>query len=681
MCKSRSDNVPHIFAVADCAYQDVLHHEEPQHIILSGESHSGKTTNMMHLLKQLLWIGKVGRQGNFHLFYYFYDAIVARKELEKYNLESGRRHRYLRSVTAPNGGAPANTVASDPAATNNNVRSFENFEAALRNLEFSDDGIKTIKNMLAAILVLGELRFRDGGDGKAEIENPRVASSVASLLSVDEKKLSWAMVNYCVVECGQAEKRRQSPEEAEEARDAFARALYSRLADWIVNSINLKLSFTRAVFILDLFGFECFQRNNLEQLIVNSLNEQLQYHYTQRLFAWEMQEREEEEVSNVAERLTYYNNRPTVDLLMAKPEGIVWLVDEATRKQQGAPFIVESLRKVKSTFCQTSANDNEFSVAHYTGKVTYDARDFYDKNRDFVPPEVTETMRLSNNSTIKEIFTNPLTRTGNLTQSKLDVAAAEAAAPNSGEGRPRRNSKWSAALLSDKQRHANRGYNTVSRGQFSQTRRMRTTTATFRAVCLELLRSLNNGGTHFVRCVRAELTGQPRGFQAEVVRQQMRALGVLDTVRARQGGFPCRVHFSEYKFLAFDFDETVDETGDNCRLLMVRLKMEGYAMGKTKVFLKYYNEEFLARLYEVQVKKIVKVQAMMRSFLAKRRVGQAGPKTPGALAGLGSSKDEGNDAFKDGTEEIEVPRSSRFRNPLASVLDYLEDDDDEPSDQ
>lgn len=27
-------------------------------------------------------------------------------------------------------------------------------------------------------------------------------------------------------------------------------------------------------------------------------------------------------------------------------------------------------------------------MAHYTGKVTYDARDMSDKNRDFVPPEM-----------------------------------------------------------------------------------------------------------------------------------------------------------------------------------------------------------------------------------------------------------------------------------------------------
>lgn len=91
-----------------------------------------------------------------------------------------------------------------------------------------------------------------------------------------------------------------------------------------------------------------------------------------------------------------------------------------------------------------------------------------------------------------------------------------------------------------------RSYNTQSKGQFSQTRRMRTATTTFRAVSLEVLRFLSSGGTHFVRCLRAELTGQPRGFQPEVVRQQLRALSVLDTVRARQRGYPCRVVFSEF---------------------------------------------------------------------------------------------------------------------------------------
>lgn len=58
------------------------------------------------------------------------------------------------------------------------------------------------------------------------------------------------------------------------------------------------------------------------------------------------------------------------------------------------------------------------------------------------------------------------------------------------------------------------------------------------------------------------------------------------------------LHFNpsySYQFLAFDFDEPVEMTKDNCRLLFLRLKMEGWVLGKNKVFLRYYNDEFLAR--------------------------------------------------------------------------------------
>lgn len=57
-CKSRSDNAPHIFAVADSAFQDMLHHEEPQHILFAGESYSGKTTQMRHALEHLCFLGE-----------------------------------------------------------------------------------------------------------------------------------------------------------------------------------------------------------------------------------------------------------------------------------------------------------------------------------------------------------------------------------------------------------------------------------------------------------------------------------------------------------------------------------------------------------------------------------------------------------------------------------------------
>lgn len=60
-CKSRSDNAPHIYSVADSAFQDAFHNEEPQHILLAGESHSGKTTNVLHVIKHLMYLGKVSK--------------------------------------------------------------------------------------------------------------------------------------------------------------------------------------------------------------------------------------------------------------------------------------------------------------------------------------------------------------------------------------------------------------------------------------------------------------------------------------------------------------------------------------------------------------------------------------------------------------------------------------------
>lgn len=141
---------------------------------------------------------------------------------------------------------------------------------------------------------------------------------------------------------------------------------------------------------------------------------------------------------------------------------------------------------------------HEFSVAHYTGKVTYDARDMADKNRDFLPPEMVVTLRASNDAVVKILFANLLSKTGNLT-----VANQQ------------QHDKWSHALVAEKQK--GRKLNTLSQGQYSQTHKMRTLASVYRATSLEILKSLsigaNSSNTHFVRCIRATLDNKPRGFQ------------------------------------------------------------------------------------------------------------------------------------------------------------------------
>lgn len=70
------------------------------------------------------------------------------------------------------------------------------------------------------------------------------------------------------------------------------------------------------------------------------------------------------------------------------------------------------------------------------------------------------------------------------------------------------------------------------------------------------------------------------------------------------------------------------------------------------------------------MKKIVKVQAMMRTFLARKKVNNAENKAPGCLAG------DAEQIGKDRPSLAEAEPLSRFRQPLDSVLDYL----DEPVD-
>lgn len=73
MFKSRSENAPHIFSVADSAYQDMMHHEEQQYILFSGESYSGKTANMRLAFEHLIAMG----EGNAGAANRLQNALVA----------------------------------------------------------------------------------------------------------------------------------------------------------------------------------------------------------------------------------------------------------------------------------------------------------------------------------------------------------------------------------------------------------------------------------------------------------------------------------------------------------------------------------------------------------------------------------------------------------------------------
>ncbi|XP_055693301.1 myosin-IIIb-like isoform X2 [Lutzomyia longipalpis] len=661
----RSENPPHIYAIADAAHQALVHQKQNQAIVISGESGSGKTESANLLLKQLVFLGKApnrnleerilqvnplmeafgnartginsnssrfgkyleltmtrsGRvtgarisvylleqsrvvqqadgEGNFHIFYYLYDGLHADGRLAEYHLDEAfrRQHKYLADTCAP---------------AQTNIERWRQLKGSFKVLGFRDDELDTVNRVLAAILNLGDLEFgevatNDNTDNKARVIDVAPMHRVSKLLGVEPSDLLEALTSNSVVTRGETITRNNTVLEAAAARDAMAKGLYGRLFDWIVNQINLLLVYHRpngpeqlAVGLLDIFGFENFPKNSYEQLCINIANEQIQYYFNQHIFTWEQQEYMAEGIP--VDLVEFSDNRPILDMLLCRPLGLLALLDEESRfpRATDRSLIEKFHQNVKNKYYIRPKSDAVcFAIHHFAGRVVYQADGFLEKNRNFLPSEVIQLVRQSSYDMVRFLFQCPITKTGNLYSALQDTGSKQ------------------SVVKSDTKERCN------SRGLASQSRAQQTVSTYFRYSLMDLLQKMVAGSPQFVRCIKPNDAKESKRFEAPKVIKQLRYTGVLETIRIRQHGFSHRFPFAEflkrYCFLAFGYDEKVVANRENCRLLLVRLKMDGWALGKSKVFLKYYHVEFLSKLYEEQVRKIIIVQACVRRWLARTR--------------------------------------------------------------
>jgi myosin III len=240
----------------------------------------------------------------------------------------------------------------------------------------------------------------------------------------------------------------------------------------------------------------------------------------------------------------FYDNKTTVDHLMNKPNGLFCVIDDMSKRRKLHTAITESVGQTRSNFVKR-ISDDEFSVSHYSGKILYDARDFIEKNQDFVPTEMIETLRRSADELPKLMFKNRLTKSGHLT-----MPFVEPDKKSDKKKETSNKSKWGNMLAAEKEKTARNPHkmNTISRGEYSQITKARTIAALFRTNSLELLRTLSSthAGIFFIRCIRGDLDYRPRGFHPDMVRQQLRAMAIMDTAKARQQGYPYRVLFADF---------------------------------------------------------------------------------------------------------------------------------------
>ncbi|XP_015821743.2 LOW QUALITY PROTEIN: unconventional myosin-XVI [Nothobranchius furzeri] len=586
------------------------------------------------------------QQHSFSIFYLMAEGLLPEEKSALY-LNNVLAHRYL------SGGIPGESPPVDTAS----VQSREHLAAvkqALRALGFNKQEVDSVFTLLSAVLHIGDLRFTALTDANAAFPSDlQLLEKVAALLQVSPNDLSTALTSDVQYIKGDAITRHHTVEMSEQYRDQLAKAIYGRTFSYLVNGINDYLQGpdenigdpAMEIGILDLFGFEEFQKNEFEQLCVNMTNEQLRRYVSEVLFQQEQAECLQE---GIAMETTYSPNSHTVLDYFLQPQGLLCVLDEES----------QSLRPMEQTlykrlFTQLDSgpiqglslttkdgNGNPppkdqgpaFTVSHYAGKVSYDFTGSVTKNKDSVSQNVLLTMKSSESVLLQQLFQSKLTQTGSLVpaaQGRVGLRGTKAVLLL--QRMPSASSVNATSVPQQPRRYHDLTKMLKKKGSSSFLQRLErcgpiTVAVQLKNSLSEMMTKLQSCTPHFVECVRPNSCGQPDSFSSFHVSTQLQNIGVLEMVRVIRHGYPIRLSFSDflnrYKDLVIPTLGVKKKlsTEEKCRMVLQQSKLQGWQMGTSKVFLRYWQADQLNdRCYQL-LKKIITCQKVVRGWLARQRV-------------------------------------------------------------
>ncbi|XP_035266234.1 unconventional myosin-XVI isoform X2 [Anguilla anguilla] len=583
-------------------------------------------------------------QHNFNVFYLMAEGLSAEEKSNMY-LNNVLAHRYLCGGTA---GEPA-------AVATASTRSREKLTAlkqALRALGFNNLEVENLFVILSAILHLGDLRFTSLTEAEtALVSDLQLLDQVSGMLQVSSEDLGAALTSDVQYFKGDVLTRQHTVEMSNHYRDLLAKSLYSRLFSFLVNNINYYLQGLEdgtgdpalEIGILDIFGFEDLQKNGFEQLCINMTSERIHQYTMEVLFQQEQEECLHEGVA--METIHSPGNQSAVlDFFFQKPQGLLSVLDEESqalrpaeqnfyRKLQGQLEAAGTNGSTGGIFLSTKdGNGNpppkdqgpSFTVTHFAGKMTYDLTGSLERNKDALPQNLLCVMKSSENVVIHQVFQAKLTQTGSLVppHHRLKLRGPKAALllqkmTSPGPAREPKKHLDASKLLKKK-------------GSTSLLQRLErggpvTVAIQLRNSLSEIISKLQGCTPHFVQCVKPNKTKRADAFDSFHVSTQLHYVGVLEMVRMIRYGYPVRLPFASFLVRYKDLADTILgekrklSTEEKCRHILQHCKLQGWQMGHSKVFLRYWQADHLNDRCHQLHKKIITCQKVARGWLARRR--------------------------------------------------------------
>ncbi|XP_015422487.1 PREDICTED: unconventional myosin-IXb isoform X4 [Myotis davidii] len=665
-----------------------------------------------YLLEKSRLVSQEKDERNYHVFYYLLLG-VSEEERQEFQLKQPEDYFYLNQH---------NLKIEDGEDLKHD---FERLKQAMEMVGFLPATKKQIFSVLSAILYLGNVTYKKratGRDEGLEVGPPEVLDTLSQLLKVKREILVEVLTKRKTVTANDKlilpyslSEQWKKYLQAITARDSMAKSLYSALFDWIVLRINHALLNKKdmeesvsclSIGVLDIFGFEDFERNSFEQFCINYANEQLQYYFNQHIFKLEQEEYQSEGIS--WHNIDYTDNVGCIHLISKKPTGLFYLLDEesnfphATSQTLLAKF--KQQHEDNRYFLGTPIMEPAFIIQHFAGKVKYQIKDFREKNMDYMRPDIVALLRGSDSSYVRELIgMDPvavfrwamlraairamavLREAGRLRAERAEKAGANLCSPGTrshlGElhrgattpseklyrdlhdqiiktikGLPWQGEDPRRLLQSLSRLQKPRTFILKSKGTkqkqtipknlldskslkliISMTLHDRTTksllhlhkkkkppsiSAQFQTSLNKLLEALGKAEPFFIRCIRSNAEKKELCFDEELVLQQLRYTGMLETVRIRRSGYSAKYTFQDF---IEQFQVLLPKNAQPCRevisalLEKMNVDKRSYQIGKTKVFLKETERQALQEtLHREVVRKILLLQSWFRMVLERR---------------------------------------------------------------